>query len=170
VTSVERRGALTRAAADLARGHTHAAIQRLRSLLVADPSDLAVRTMLARAYRQAGNLVEAGRWAYLTDELRPDEEAAFLRAYPSSWLRLRSLRYPGDPHTLAPEPAARLRRLVIAAHLAGPPRLLPAEPARPPERRHGTLFPCLYVIVILTAAAALAVIGAVRVWDWWVNL
>jgi DNA-binding SARP family transcriptional activator len=169
VTSVERRTALTRAAADLARGHTHAAIQRLRSLLVTDPTDLVIRARLAQAYRQAGNLVEAGRWAYLTDELRPNEEAAFLRAYPSSWLRLRALRYPADPQTLAPEPAARLRRLVIAAHLAGPPRL-PAAPPRPPEKRHGTLFPCLYVVVILTAATVLAVIGAVRVWTWFIDL
>ncbi len=165
---MERSGALARAAAELERGRTHAAIQRLRSLLATDPADLVVRAALAEAYRRAGNLAEAGRWAYLTDELRADEEAAFLRAFPSSWHRVRALRYLPGPETLAPEPAARLRRLVIAAHLAGPPRVLVAPP--PPEHRHGNLVPCLYVVVTLTVAAVLAVIGAVRVWDWWVNL
>jgi Tetratricopeptide repeat len=169
---VQRRGALARAEADLARGRTYAAIRRLRSLLVADPADLEVRSRLARAYRRTGNLTEAGRWAYLTAELRPDEEAAFLRAYPSPWVRLRVLRFVGTPEVLPREAADRLRRLVVAAQIAGPPRPRPAIlPGADEEqdRRHGSLVPCLVVVLSFALLSALAVIGAVRVWRWWVN-
>ena len=164
---MERRGALARAEADLAHGRTHSAIQRLRSLLAADPGDPVVRSRLAAAYRNSGNLVEAGRWAYLTEELIPEEEAAFLRAYPSPWLRLRVLRFPGSPDSLGPQAAERLRRLVVSAHLTGPPRTPGAIPFTEAEQRHGTLVPCLFVAVTMLVTTALAVIGAVRLWDWW---
>ncbi len=167
-----RRGALARAEADLAAGRTHAAAARLRSLLVAEPLDLAVRGRLAEAYRRAGNLVQAGRWAYLTTQLRPEEEVAFLRAYPSPWVRLRVLRYPGAPESLPPVPAERLRRLVVAAHLTGPPpRPVPLPSgAVLREQRRGNLVPCLFVFISLTVMMALVIIGIVRVWDWWQSL
>jgi hypothetical protein len=165
---VERRGALARAEADLAQGRTHSAIQRLRSLLAADPGDPVVRSRLAAAYRSSGNLVEAGRWAYLTEDLIPEEEAAFLRAYPSPWLRLRVLRFVGSPDSLGPQAGERLRRLVVSAHLTGPPRTPGAVPPfGEVDQRHGTLVPCLFVVVTMLVATALAVIGAVRLWDWW---
>lgn len=164
-------GALSRAEADLAAGHTYAATQRLRSLLVQRPDDLVIRARLAHAYRQAGNLVAAGRWAYLTGDLRPEEELAFLRAYPQPWLRLRALRYPGTPESLPPAPADRLRRLVVAAHLAGPPARSPLPTAAPsPEKRHDSLVPCLFVLITFTVLAALAVIGVARVWQWWESI
>jgi hypothetical protein len=157
--------------ADLADGRTYAAIQRLRSLLATDPGDLDLRLRLARAYRGTGNLTEAGRWAYLTAELEPEEEAAFLRAYPSPWLRLRVLRYPGSAAGLPAEAAERLRRLVVAARVAGPPRsnaVLPLPTDELNEQR-GTLLPCLVVVLSLLLLTTLAVIGALRVWHWWLD-
>jgi hypothetical protein len=91
---------LVRVKNDLAQGHTYLAIQRLRTLAAVDPADLEVHRMLAAVYRQTGNPVEAGRWAFLTDDLRPDELAAFERANPDPWLRLRLVDWPADPATL----------------------------------------------------------------------
>ncbi len=160
-----------RVESDLANGHTHAAIQRLRSLLVADPADLDLRARLARVYRDTGNLTEAGRWAYLTTELGPEEEAAFLRGYPSPWLRLRVLRFAGPAEVLAPEATQRLRRLVTEAQVVGPPRQRPILPipSDASEIRHGNLVPCLVVVVSFALLCTLAVVGALRVWHWWIN-
>ncbi len=56
---------LDRVAADLARGYTAPAIQRLSSLVAAHPTDLDLRRQLAAVHRMVGNFIEAGRWRYL---------------------------------------------------------------------------------------------------------
>jgi hypothetical protein len=103
--------------------------------------------------------------------LEPEEEASLMHAYPSPWLRLRVLRYPGAAEGLPAEAAERLRRLVVAARVAGPPRantILPV-PADELNGQHGTLLPCLVVVVSFLLLTALAVIGALRVWHWWLD-
>jgi hypothetical protein len=85
---------LDRVAADLARGHTAPAIQRLSSLVAAHPTDLDLRRRLADAQRLVGNSIEAGRWGYLHADADPAETDAFERAYPSPARRLRELRWP----------------------------------------------------------------------------
>jgi hypothetical protein len=83
---------------------------------------------------------------------------------------LRVLRYVGTPDALPPEAAERLRRLVVAAHLAGAPRQRTPPLEAQPEHRRRNLVPCLFVLVVMLGLIALAIIGALRVWDWWVNL
>src|SRR5690606_30889892 len=68
---------LNRVAADLARGSTHRAIQRLSGLVAAYPTDLDLRRRLAAAYRRAGNRIQAGRWDYLTIGADRRDTAAF---------------------------------------------------------------------------------------------
>src|SRR5262249_2118994 len=91
-----------------------------------------VYQLLASVYRQTGNLVEAGRWAFLTNDLRPEELAAFERAHSSAWLRLRMLRWSGDPERLpSAEARNRLIELIASAEAEGPPDRSPV-PVRLP--------------------------------------
>jgi hypothetical protein len=96
---------MDRVAADLARGHTHPAIQRLHSLIAAHPTDLDLRRRLAAVYRTIGNASEAGRWSYLDDNADPEEVSAFERSFPSPVHRRAALRWPLD--ALAPTEFAR---------------------------------------------------------------
>ncbi|HEY8450723.1 MAG: DUF6584 family protein [Micromonosporaceae bacterium] len=107
---------LNRVAADLARGSTHRAIQRLSGLVAAYPTDLDLRRRLAAAYRRAGNRIQAGRWDYLTIGADRRDTAAFERAFPSAVARLRELHWPHHPAKAATAYArARLEKLVAAA-------------------------------------------------------
>src|SRR5262249_6282646 len=123
---------LDRVAADLARGHTTPAIQRLSSLVAAHPTDLDLRRRLAAAQRMVGNVVEAGRWGYLTPDTALAETLAFERASPSPERRLRALRWPPRGHAATdfargrlaelgadrvPAPAPRTRRLLLDRRL-----------------------------------------------------
>ena len=160
-----REDAVARVVADLKHGHTHTATQRLRTLLATDPSDTSLRCLLAQAYRQSGNLVEAGRWAYLTDELRPEEQEAFEHAHRSPWLRLRVLRYGGDPRALPAAGRQRLETLVRQAELEGPPDRAvgraPVAPSIEPVQRSIRL-PCLVVVLGILVSAILLAIGVYR--------
>jgi hypothetical protein len=147
---------------DLSLGHTHLAIRRLRAYLGSNPNDLAARRLLAAVYRQTGNLVEAGRWGYLTDEVHPAEVIAFERANPSPWLRLRLLRFEGKPKILPPTAQDRLRVLTVQAERLGPPAIWTGPDRPEPPRRRRNALPCLFVVVALTAFAVLAAIGAYR--------
>jgi hypothetical protein len=112
---------LDRVAADLARGHTHPAIQRLSSLVAADPSDLDLRRRLAAVYRLVGNRVQAGRWDYLTIGSNADDTRAFERAFPSAMARLRQIRWPQRAGEAATAYAReRLAALMAAAHAERP--------------------------------------------------
>jgi hypothetical protein len=159
---------LARVKVDLSLGRPHLARQRLRTLLAIDPDDLEVRELLASVYRQTGNLVEAGRWAYLSPQLRPDELAAFERAHPSPWLRLRLLRFTGDLADLPPAARHRLRLLAAQAREAGPPPVW-QRPAVEPQPRRGNTVPCLFVAVTMVVVGVLVAIGVYRVMLWIVN-
>lgn len=156
---------LARVKDDLTLGHTYRATQRLRTLLAVDPSDLEVRRLLAAVYRQTGNLVEAGRWAFLTEEARPEELAAFIRANPSPWLRLRLLVWNDNPAALPAQAAReRLLALVEEAEQSGPPSRWSGDYRAPTPR--GALIPCLFVLVIVGIVLALAAIGVARFGGW----
>ena len=152
---------LTRVKTDLALGHTYTALQRLRTLLAVDPDDLDLHLLLAGVYRQTGNLVEAGRWSFLTGDARPDELAAFERANPDPWLRLRLIRWSGDLAAL-PDAAARARLWALrqAAHRSGPPERWDHHEDAAASR--STKVPCLFVAAALVVLGALAAIGVVR--------
>lgn len=159
---------LARVKQDLALGHTYTATQRLRTLVAIDPDDPELRRMLASVYRQTGNLVESGRWAFLTGEVSPDEVVAFERANPDPWLRLRMLRWEGDAAGLADEAArVRLRELTVAAERAGPPSTYQGPLASTRRRRFGgSTIPCLFVLIALGGLGSLAAIGLVRILAW----
>jgi hypothetical protein len=164
---VAKADVLARVRDDLALGHTYVATQRLRTLLAVDPNDVEVYRLLASVYRQTGNLVEAGRWAYLTDDLREEERAAFEHAHASPWLRLRLLRWTDDPAKLPSEAARqRLVDLIANAEEEGPPDRYrtPAD-----TQRRGVLLPCLFVLLVLGAFGTLAGLGVFSVLRWLIH-
>lgn len=156
---------LARVDSDLTLGHTHTATQRLRTLLATDPDDLAIRERLATVYRQTGNRVEAGRWSFLTDQVEPVELAAFIRANPSPWLRLRLLAWAGDPDLLPAAARERLLALIEEADAAGPPPRW-REIHQDQTGGRSSLIPCLFVLLTVGAILALAAVGVVRVSRW----
>ena len=149
---------LDRVAADLSRGHTQPAIQRLGSLVAAHPTDLDLRRRLSAVHRMVGNQVEAGRWSYLNPDADPAEILAFERAYPSPAERLRELRWPAQEGHAATEFARD--RLAALGNAVGPTttRFVPVNERRPPRRR--------YRLVALIVALPFAVLGAVTVIQW----
>jgi hypothetical protein len=165
---VAKHDVLARVKVDLALGRTHLARQRLRTLLATDPDDLEVRDLLADVYRQTGNLVEAGRWAYLSEQLRDEEAAAFERAHPTPWLRLRLLRFTGDPHDLPATARERLRLLTEQAERLGPPQPWNHVAEAAPAGRGGRL-PCLFVAATMLVIAVFVAIGLYRVVQWIVH-
>jgi hypothetical protein len=107
---------LDRVAADLARGFTHPAIQRLSSLVAAYPNDLDLRRRLAAVHRRVGNRIQAGRWDYLTIGADSRDTRAFERAFPSAVTRLRAVRWPHRAgHAATTYARNRLAKLVAAA-------------------------------------------------------
>lgn len=121
---------LLRVDADLERGHTFLAIQRLTTLVQQNPTDLKLRARLAAVHLQTGNLVEAGRWGYLDENRDPAAQRAFEKAFRQPAARLDALRWRGTPHE-ADTPHARVRLL----------RLIDDAGQRPARsaagRRHG---------------------------------
>lgn len=137
--------ALIRVRQDLASGRHGSAVRRLRAMLAADPSDASAYRLLTEVYRQLGNPEEAGRWGYLTGDATAEEVAAFERAHPQPWVRLRLLGKDVDPRRL-PSDAARDRMVELRQQAAevtvpiqrGRVRAPGAEPgaiARSPMRR-----------------------------------
>jgi hypothetical protein len=166
---VAKADVLARVKQDLALGHTYTAAQRLRTLVAIQPDDLELRDRLASVYRQTGNLVEAGRWGFLTSTLSQAELVAFERANPDPWLRLRMLRWDRAESDLPEAARARLRELAAAAERAGPPSLYggPLTPARRRGRfTDNATIPCLFVLVVLGVLGVLAAIGVVRIITW----
>jgi hypothetical protein len=145
---------LDRVDADLAQGYTAPAIRRLSSLVAAHPTDLDLRQRLAAVHHQVGNLVEAGRWSYLSSAADPREVTAFERAYPVPARRLRALRWPERGH--AATEFARTRLTGLAAALPA------AAPSRPARRRVTAWVAC-------AAALPFAVLGLVTVAQWLVG-
>lgn len=161
---------MARVKQDLALGHTYTATQRLRTLIAIHPDDLELRRMLAAVYRQTGNLVEAGRWGFLTEDVTDEEIAAFERANPDPWLRLRMLRWDIGADELPDAGArARLRALAETADRAGPPDTYhgPLGPlSTGTGRLRGATIPCLFVLVGLGVVGTLAAIGVFRILGW----
>ncbi|QSB14803.1 hypothetical protein JQS43_25750 [Natronosporangium hydrolyticum] len=157
---------LARVKQDLALGHTYTATQRLRTLVAIQPEDLELRHLLTTVYRQTGNLVEAGRWAFLLDDVTDEERAAFERANPDPWLRLRLLRW-DSPISALPDAGARerLTALTEEAAAAGPPSTYDG-PLSSPSRSRTAAIPCLFVMIALGVVGILAAIGVFRMITW----
>ncbi|HEY8474405.1 MAG TPA: DUF6584 family protein [Natronosporangium sp.] len=174
---------LDRIAADLARGCTHPAIQRLSSLVAAYPHDLDLRRRLAAVHRRVGNRIQAGRWDYLTIGADSRDTVAFERAFPSAVARLREVRWPMAASHAATEYARRrLAKLMAGADAERPRVRSAARPGRrvrlidrltgrvlaairpfSPSVGPGTV---LAVAIGMVLATPLAVIGLVTVVEW----
>ncbi|GAB3829011.1 DUF6584 family protein [Dactylosporangium cerinum] len=156
--------------ADLRRGHYHPAMQRLASLTAAYPDDLDLRAERAALYRQVGNLVEAGRWGFLTEDATETEIAAFEKANPGAWMRLLVLRVNTDPtDKLAPVASARLARLIERASQDGPAPVAWTEAGRPRPQFPGSWrdeLLCLLAAVVGLIVVTLAVLGLITVIRW----
>jgi hypothetical protein len=160
---------LDRVAADLSRGHTQPAIQRLGSLVAAHPADLDLRRRLAAVHRLVGNQVEAGRWSYLNADADPAEILAFERAYPWPAARLRELCWPAQEGHAATEFARdRLAALAASAPMAAARRATGVRPARVAPPAPGTMRRgrWRYRLVALIVALPFAVLGTVTVVQW----
>ncbi|GGO18905.1 DUF6584 family protein [Micromonospora parathelypteridis] len=160
---------LAKVDADLRRGHVHPAMQRLASLNAAYPDDLELRARRAALYRQVGNVAEAGRWGFLSEEATAEEAAAFERAYPGAWQRLLVLKVTADPSDrLGPLAGARLRRLVEQAGEEGPAPVTWVDVGPRPGEPSSWLdeLGCLVAAVFGLIAVALAVVGLITVIRW----
>ncbi|MDG4839052.1 hypothetical protein O7631_21250 [Micromonospora sp. WMMD967] len=159
---------LAKVEADLRRGHVHPAMQRLASLTAAYPDDLELRARRAALYRQVGNVAEAGRWGFLTEDASAAEVAAFERSYPNAWQRLRVLRVTADPSgTLGPVASGRLARLVEQVEQGGAGVIwtdVGPRPGEPSSWRDE--LGCLVAAVVGVVLVALTVVGLVTVIRW----
>ncbi|MFN8074487.1 MAG: DUF6584 family protein [Kineosporiaceae bacterium] len=86
---------------------------RLRGLVGTYPQRLDLRERLAELYRAEGDLAQAGRWTYLSEEPDADELRAAERAYPPLRL-MQALAWPGGEEA-APSPAVRERLAAVRA-------------------------------------------------------
>ena len=115
---VAKADVLDRIAADLARGYTAPAIQRLSSLVHAHPTDLDLRRRLAAVHRMVGNPVEAGRWGYLLTDVPATEFARARLAALADGARPRPARWRLLALALA-APFALIGALSVAQWLVG---------------------------------------------------
>ncbi|SDS13063.1 DUF6584 family protein [Actinoplanes derwentensis] len=169
---------LARVDADLDRGHTHLAAQRLNSLIAGDPFDLSLRIRLRDVHRRTGNHAQAGRWGYLTEDVTPAELGAFAKAYYRSDAdQLRALGLRGDrPRGLGPLAEGRLAALTDgprpSAAVPDPPGPAPYPvPQAAATRRTASPAPDILAsdfagAIILLLVAILTGIGVVTVISW----
>lgn len=160
---------LARVKHDLSEGHTYVAIRRLRTYLGAFPDDLELRELLASIYRETGNLVESGRWAFLSAGLSHDEQVAFERANPSPWLRLRLVQYNGNLKRLPEAAKRRLAVLQEAAERFGPPPEWTGPDAPEYQKNRAITVPCLIVVIGFAVMLVLAGVGVYRLVMTFVN-
>ena len=169
MVTVAKDDVLARVAADLAEGHTYPALRRLASYAAAYPDDLDVRVLRGQINRQIGNLAEAGRWTFLTEEPRPEELAAFTRGYPYPLARLRALNLRGDPSgRLGPVARGRLADLREQVNQAGaaPVGRQPPNPHLGAAPTWGDRIGCVLAGLLGCIPLALMVIGLVTVLRW----
>jgi hypothetical protein len=157
---------LARVDRELDRGYTYPALQRLASLTSAHPDDLDLRARRAAVNRRIGNLVEAGRWGFLTEEITDAEVAAFERVWPRAWARLFALKLRSDPSAAIGDVARhRLAALVQAANEEGPAPVgwtaVGPRPEVPASWRDS--IGCLIAALVAVIVAVLAVIGLIAV-------
>jgi hypothetical protein len=153
---VTKKEQLARVEADLGRGHTYPALQRLASMVANYPDDLDVRAMRAAVNRRIGNSAEAGRWGFLTEDVTPEEIAAFERAFRQPTGRLAALRWSGHTRALGPSAAARLHDL--RAHSDEPPEETFADKAVP----IGCVVLLLLVVLGVLVLAVIGLISLIR--------
>lgn len=97
---------LQRARTELAAGDVASARQRVRGLVGSQPHNVEARSLLADTYRAAGDLAQAGRWAFATETLTEAEEAAFAKGFGKDPVRMmRAISWVGSEDAAATEEA-----------------------------------------------------------------
>lgn len=168
---------LARVEAELARGETAMARQRLRGLIGSYPHRLDLRERLAQVYRDGGDLAQAGRWSYLSENTIAAEQQAFTRLYCDDALRMMVMLAWRGTEDDAPTAIARARLTELrkaAERQSGGPVTWdnPVPPVRESGRRErvtlylvGLLFASVVILGVIGALAA--VINGIRVvWGW----
>lgn len=169
VSHVSAERTLAKVEEDLRSGDTTMAYTRLNSFLQSQPRELAARERLADLYRRDGNLVEAGRWSYLSADRDADEVAAFERACGRNPVRImRALQWRGFEDAAATE-AARQRLIEVRERAEAKARKKLDWSSRgrgtePPWWKEGA--PVIGCFVVGLLLLALTVIGAVTVVGW----
>ena len=159
-----KKDVLARVREDLESGHTYLATQRLRTLVSIDPEDFEIFRMLADVYRRTGNAVEAGRWGFLLDDATDEEIEAFERAHPWPWVRLRLIRWMGDPEKVPSESGReRLQALIEQVRESGDVGPADRWTVEFGPRRKRRVWPIVIGVLVLTTAGVLGSIGLVRV-------
>ena len=169
IIAVAKDRVLAKVDADLLRGHSHPAMQRLASLTEAYPDDLDLRAARAKLYRQVGNAVEAGRWGFFTEEATETEIAAFEKAYSGAWTRLHVLKLNTDAAAkLGPAARTRLVRLIEQAEQEGPAPVRWTEAGPQPEHPLSWRddLPCLLAAALGVIVLALAAVGLFTLIRW----
>ena len=177
MADVAKSDVLTRVDRDLELGHVHPAMQRLASLVAAYPDDLEVRARRAALNRQIGNLVEAGRWGYLTEEVTAAEVCAYERAQPRACTRLSALRLRNDPTAQLGRHAARRYRDLLeqleqetddranqeTGRTATPQEPAATAPSRPRSGYSPILVPAMFLMYVAAGFVfvGLAIVGIV---------
>ncbi|MFJ8439169.1 DUF6584 family protein [Kitasatospora griseola] len=123
---------------DLREGRHGLARRRLRGLVSSFPTDLTIRRRFADAHRAAGSAPdEAGRWGYLSEDLRSHEFRKFGRRFPDPARRLALLLWPDPAHNPPSTRTARRRLAILYRHATG------ADPDWPDHREDAAAAPVL---------------------------
>lgn len=168
--TVER--TLGRVEQDLAAGRRDLARERLRGLCGSFPHRIDLRERLGLLYRAEGELAQAGRWLYLSDQATPDELRAFERSHRRNHAAMMwALRWSGNEEEAPTEFAReRLRELRERAETkaGGPLDWAPPRPVKVPATRADKLIGGL-LVGIAVFVIGLIVLGllslAAEGWD-----
>ena len=160
-------GTLAKVDEDLRTGDVEMARTRLKSLVLSLPTRLEPRERLAEVYRLDGNLVEAGRWSYLSAHQDRAEIDAFERACGRDPVRImRGLRWRG-PEELAATELAQMRLLDVRARAeaAAGKTLDWSDRGRDVSEpwAGASAFGCAVLALVVFG---LLVVGVVTVFDW----
>ena len=126
------------------------------------PDDLEIRAQRAAVHRRIGNVVEAGRWGFLTEEVWPAEVAAFERAFPKPWLRLHALKLRAEPgDTLGPGARRRFAGLIEQVERENATRVTWTEDGPSPETSWSwsDRLSCLIAVLVVVVVVGLIIIG-----------
>lgn len=152
---------LHKAAEELRRGDLASVLrarQRLAGLVGTYPHRLDLRTRLADVYRTLGDLPQAGRWDYLSDERDPAETTAFERAYRRPTARLDAMAWHG---ALDEAPTETARTRLTELHRSAKAQLEEELHETPKEQTNWLA--CLLVVAGGTVVVVCFLLGLVTV-------
>lgn len=141
--------------------------QSLKSKVMAEPQRLDLREQLAAVYRAEGNLSQAGRWNYLSQDTDPVETNAFAKAFHDDPLEImRALRWTGSEDDASTEVARERLRSVRKAARDRVGHQVSWDKPEAGIRTPVMILGCAGVLLVL----ALVVVGAISTVRWLAGL